>query len=87
MEEGLSHIPQIDLMGSVQPSELQIKLEQLRQKPKIYQSNFTKGTIPMTLTFNDILLVPQYGEIESRYQLIYKDLSAIFTHSSPRMSQ
>jgi hypothetical protein len=56
-------VQKLDLLGSSQPSELKLRLEKLRQEPKIYKSTFEKGTIPMTLTFNDILLVPQYGEI------------------------
>lgn len=56
-------VQKLDLLGVSQPSELKQRLEKLRQEPKIYKSTFEKGTIPMTLTFNDILLVPQYGEI------------------------
>lgn len=33
----------------------------MREEPPIYKTTFSKGTIPTTLTFNDILMVPQYG--------------------------
>ena len=38
----------------------------MREAAPIYSTTFNKGTIPISLTFNDILMVPQYGEIESR---------------------
>lgn len=41
-------------------------MTELRKKDKVYKSIFEKERIPLTLTFNDVLLVPQYGEIDSR---------------------
>jgi hypothetical protein len=42
------------------------RVAELKKKDKIYKSIFDKEKIPLTLTFNDVLMVPQYGEIESR---------------------
>lgn len=53
-------------LGEKKQSEISIKLTALREKPKVYQSMFEKGKITPALTFNDVLMVPQYGEIESR---------------------
>lgn len=38
-----------------------------KNEPPKYKTTFPKGTFAPTLTFDDILLVPQYGEINSRY--------------------
>ena len=58
-------IDKFDLLKK-EDSDFKKKLIAMRQEPPIYQTTFAKGTIPMTLTFNDILMVPQYGEVESR---------------------
>jgi hypothetical protein len=47
-------------------SSFRKKLIKMKEEPPMYRTTFNKGAIPMTLTFNDILMVPQYGEIESR---------------------
>lgn len=36
----------------------------------------------MSLTFNDVLMVPQYSEVDSRYNYLYLDLNAKSTHTS-----
>ena len=42
------------------------RIADLQSKEKIYKSIFDTDKIPLTLTFNDVLMVPQYGEIDSR---------------------
>ena len=49
------------LINSTELDAFRLRLAGLREKPKIYKTTFEKGSIPMALTFNDILLVPQYG--------------------------
>lgn len=55
------------LKGSVELDKFKSKVLKLRESEPIYKTTFTKGAFPTTLTFNDILLVPQYGEVTSRY--------------------
>ncbi len=43
------------------------RVAELKKKDKMYKSIFDSEKIPLTLTFNDVLMVPQYGEISSRY--------------------
>lgn len=67
--ENLVDPPQLSLFTSLESTraiEAKERMTALRDKPKMYKTTFEKGAIPMSLTFNDILLVPQYGEIESR---------------------
>lgn len=61
-------------------NDLQKRLAALREKPKIYETTFQKGKITQTLTFNDVLLVPQYGEIESRSQC---NIHSLFSKNVP----
>ena len=37
------------------------RVAELKKKTKIYKSTFDNEKIPLTLTFNDVLMVPQYG--------------------------
>lgn len=46
----------------------------------MYQTMFEKGKITSALTFNDVLLVPQYGEIESRSQC---NITSYFSKNIP----
>lgn len=55
-------------------------MAELRKKDKVYKSIFEKEKIPLTLTFNDVLLVPQYGEIDSRSQC---NTSSFFSKNIP----
>ncbi len=47
-------------------------MEKIKASKPMYETTFTKGIFSTTLTFNDVLLVPQYGEIESRYLMRLK---------------
>ena len=60
------HLSLFTSSKSIRAIEAKERMTAMRDKPKMYKTTFQKGTIPMSLTFNDILLVPQYGEIESR---------------------
>jgi hypothetical protein len=60
MDNTEEKLEKFDLI-SKEPSDFRKRLVTLRHEAPIYQSTFAKGTIPMTLTFNDILMVPQYG--------------------------
>jgi hypothetical protein len=82
MEQIVDQLEKFDLI-SKEPSDFRKKLATMRQEPPVYRTTFGKGTIPMTLTFNDILMVPQYGEIESRYPLNHSDHSASCHLNSP----
>lgn len=43
--------------------EFKNRVAEFKNKSKIYKSTFDKEKIPLTLTFNDVLMIPQYGEI------------------------
>lgn len=60
MEQVIEKLEKFDLITK-EPSDFRKKLVTMRQEPPVYQTTFAKGTIPTTLTFNDILMVPQYG--------------------------
>ena len=85
MEQIVNQLEKFDLI-SKEPSDFRKKLVTMRQEPPVYRTTFAKGTIPMTLTFNDILMVPQYGEIESRYLIYHLDRSASWPPNSPTIS-
>ncbi len=54
---------------SLESLKVRERIANLKKQDKIYKSTFNSEKIPLTLTFNDVLMVPQYGEIESRYFL------------------
>lgn len=41
--------------------EFKRKLEKIRSKELVYKSTFAETKIPISLTFNDVLMVPQYS--------------------------
>jgi hypothetical protein len=47
-------------------TDFQKKLSELRSRKTVYKSSFENTKIPMSLTFNDVLMVPQYSEVNSR---------------------
>jgi len=51
---------------SAETLKVKTRIAELKKSEKVYKSIFDTEKIPLTLTFNDVLMVPQYGEIESR---------------------
>lgn len=65
--------PKISLFDK-KNAEIKEKILNFKKKEKIYKTSFSDSKIPMALTFNDVLLVPQYSEVNSR--LIFFNLEA-----------
>lgn len=58
--------PKIKLFNE-KTSEFKERMEKIKAKEKVYKSSFSNTKIPMSLTFNDVLMVPQYSEVNSRF--------------------
>ena len=48
---------------SAETLQVRERIANLKKQDKVYKTIFTSEKIPLTLTFNDVLMVPQYGEI------------------------
>jgi hypothetical protein len=53
-------------MFEVEDVRVEAPSEKLTDKAKVYQSIFSPHGLSNTLTFNDVLMVPQYSEVSSR---------------------
>ena len=60
---------------SFETQKVKERIANLKKQDKFYKSIFSSEKIPLTLTFNDVLMVPQYGEIESRYFFPFTQIS------------
>ena len=46
---------------SAETLKVRERIAELKKKEKVYKSIFDREKIPLTFTFNDVLMVPQYG--------------------------
>ena len=48
---------------SLKRKEFKERIAAINKVEKMYKSTFNSEKIPLSLTFNDVLMIPQYGEV------------------------